>query len=98
MAQNPLSTSIARPLLLLVVFAVAPEAVAQRPGKEPATVGEAARVLDLRTFPLLEGATVHMRSLGILVYVGKGSPQEAFDFQRRELTKRGFQELPGRNR
>jgi hypothetical protein len=98
------SSNIATLLFIAALLALAAgteTATAQQPGTmlaEPATAEEAARVLDLRTIPMLEGAIIQMRSLGILVYLGKGSPKEAFEFQRRELAKRGFQELPGRNR
>lgn len=63
---------------------------------EPATPEAAAKVLDLRTFPLMEGAKVGgIHTLAILMYEAQGTPQQAFEFQRRELTKRGFKELPG---
>lgn len=63
---------------------------------EPATPEGAAKVLDLRTFPLMEGAKVGgIHTLAILMYEAKGTPQAAFEFQRRELTKKGFKELPG---
>ncbi len=63
---------------------------------EPASAEEAAKVLDLRTFPRMEGATVNsIHSLGTLMYECKGKPKEAFEFQRQQLVKRGFKELPG---
>lgn len=63
---------------------------------EPATPEEAAKVLDLRTIPLMEGAKVSsLRTLGMLMYEAKGTPKVAFEFQRQLLLKKGFKELPG---
>jgi hypothetical protein len=63
---------------------------------EPASPDQAAKVLDLRTFPVMDGAKVSdMRTLGMLMYEIKAAPPKAFEFQRAELKKRGFQELKG---
>jgi hypothetical protein len=63
---------------------------------QPATPDEAAKVLDLRTFPRLEGAKpASLQTLGMLMYEAPGKPQAAMEFLRRELTKRGFKELAG---
>jgi hypothetical protein len=63
---------------------------------EPATVDSAAKVLDLQTFPRLKEANAGaFRSLGLLMYQAPASATAAFDFQRKELTKRGWKELPG---
>lgn len=63
---------------------------------EPATVEQAAKVLDLRTFPVMEGADVgSMRTLGMLMYEVKSPAKGAFEFQKAELVKRGFKELAG---
>ena len=63
---------------------------------EPATVEAAARVLDLRAFPLIEGATVgSMRTMGMLMYEAKGDAKSAFDFQRQQFKQRGWKEQPG---
>src|SRR5262245_43052723 len=63
--------------------------------REPATVEEAARLLDLRSFPLMEGAELMGRpSLGALSYSAKGEPKQALQFQRQHLTERGWKELP----
>lgn len=65
-------------------------------GNEPATPEQAAKVLDLRTFPVIEGAELgNQRTLAILMYEAKSLPVAAFEFQRKELSKRGFKELPG---
>lgn len=71
-------------------------AAAQVKQASPATVEAATKVLDLRTFPLLEGAKVGgQRTLGMLMYEAKATPKAAVEFQRKELLKRGFKELPG---
>ncbi|MES2788960.1 MAG: hypothetical protein V4719_05010 [Planctomycetota bacterium] len=61
-----------------------------------ATPDQAAKVLDLRTFPVMKGAEIgNMRTLSMLMYEVKSAAKPAFEFQRAELTKRGFKELPG---
>ena len=71
------------------------EKTSARPA-EPATAEEAAKVLDLRTIALMEGAVVgNNRSLGMLMYEAKGTPQAAFEFHKQLLSKLGFKELPG---
>ncbi|MFN0017999.1 MAG: hypothetical protein ACKVP0_07060 [Pirellulaceae bacterium] len=76
-----------------------PAAAAAKPAAklaDPATPDEAAKVLDLRTIPLMEGAKVGgRRTLGLLMYEAKGTPKVAFEFQRQLLLKKGFKELPG---
>lgn len=78
------------------VKAAPPAAVPAPKVAEPATPEEAARVLDLRTFPRMEDAKLggHL-TLGLLMYDAKATPKAAFEFQQREFTKRGFKELPG---
>src|SRR6478672_1947092 len=84
-------------LLTVSEWTTAQSALGQK-AEEPATVEEAAKVLDLRTFPRMDGAQESsLQSLGMLMYSAKGTPKEAFEFQRQELAKRGFKELPGRN-
>src|SRR6185436_3033024 len=47
---------------------------------EAATPEAAAKVLDLRTIPLMEGAKVgSFRTLGMLMYEAKGTPKVAFN-------------------
>jgi hypothetical protein len=84
-----------------VVWAQAPKAVQMKSATstsiaaEPASAEEAAKVLDLRTFPTMEGATQGgLRTLGICMYSAKGSPQVAYEFQWQQLQKLGFKELP----
>jgi len=63
---------------------------------EPATVEQAERLLDLRTFPMLEGGKVAGRqSLGIVMYEAPGEAASGFEFLRKQLTMRGWKELPG---
>ena len=63
---------------------------------EPATVEAAVKVLDLRAFPMMDGARIRTsKTLGMVMYDAKGTPAEAFEFQRTHLTKVGWKELPG---
>jgi hypothetical protein len=63
---------------------------------KPATVQEAAKVLDLSTFPLLEGAKAPgHRRMAELYYEGKADVKKAYEFQQKALAARGWQELPG---
>ncbi len=70
---------------------------AARPASaEPATVDEAAKVLDLRTFPRILGSKLgNLHTLGMLMYDARTTPKAAFEFQQKALTKLGFKELPG---
>src|SRR5262245_582766 len=95
MAANPDLKSLKSAILLLVLVSLAglETTTAQQPAAkpaEPATVEDAMRILDLRTFPLIDGGKVTFRSLGMLMYSAQVTPKEAFEFQRRELTNRGF--------
>ncbi len=61
-----------------------------------ATVEEAAKVVDLSTLPLPEGANASFgRHLGGLTYETVGDFKTAFQFQQKQLTKLGWKELPG---
>ncbi|MCE9526601.1 MAG: hypothetical protein K8R36_11160 [Planctomycetales bacterium] len=87
-----------KPLTTEKPAAVVPKAAAKAADKsaEPATPEEAAKVLDLRTIPLMEGAKVGSnRTLGMLMYEAKGAPKAAYEFQKQILLKKGFKELPG---
>ena len=69
---------------------------AEDSAKEAATVEEAAKVLDLRTLPLPEGAVVPLgRHLGSLNYETQADMKKAFQFQQQQLTQLGWKELPG---
>src|SRR5690242_18896972 len=64
--------------------------------KTPATVEQAARVLDLSTFPLMDGAkNAELRHVANLSYVASGDGKKALDFHRRAFLERGWKELPG---
>ena len=93
-AQSPPKAAVKKPSQ-----AEKPGVAARKPNEklaEPATPEEAAKVLDLRTIPIMVGAKVSsQRSLGMLMYSAKATPKAAFEFQRQMLLKRGFKELPG---
>ncbi len=64
--------------------------------KDAATVEEVAKVIDLRTLPLPEGAVVSdNRQLGTLTYETSADLKKSFEFQQKQLTKLGWKELPG---
>jgi hypothetical protein len=62
--------------------------------KGPATVEQAARAIDLTTFPLMDGAAPNPnRAVASLNYtVPKTTVKSAFDFQRQKLTAQGWKE------
>jgi hypothetical protein len=63
--------------------------------KAPATVEEAAKVLDLSTFPLMDGAkSAESRHVANLSYVAPGDPKKALEFNRKAFTAQGWKELP----
>jgi hypothetical protein len=66
--------------------------------REPATVAEAARLLDLRTLPLMEGAEVPglRNQVGWLDYKVKADLKDAFAFHVQQLKESGWQEQPDR--
>ncbi|MFM9961676.1 MAG: hypothetical protein ACKV2Q_10670 [Planctomycetaceae bacterium] len=69
---------------------------AETPVTVAATVDEIAKVFDLRTLSLPEGATADReRQLGMLNYDVKGALKSAFVYQQQQLTKSGWKELPG---
>jgi hypothetical protein len=62
--------------------------------KTPATVEQAARVLDLSTFPLINGAKPsESRSVANLSYLGTGDVKTTFEFNRKALVAQGWKEL-----
>jgi hypothetical protein len=64
----------------------------------PATVEEAAKVLDLRTLPLLEAAQApDRRRMAEIFYEGKADVRHAYEFQKHALTVKGWREAPGSN-
>src|SRR5437773_5366286 len=63
--------------------------------KTPATVEQAARVLDLSTFPLMGGAKPpESRQVATLFYLATGDTKTAFEFNRKALLAQGWKELP----
>ena len=63
---------------------------------QPATPEQAAKVLDLRNFPRIGNAKAgSLHTLAMLMYEAQATPKAAFDFQRKELAKLGFKEMPG---
>ena len=63
--------------------------------KAPATVEQAARVLDLSTFPLMDGArSLEVPQVANLFYLAPGDVKPAFEFNRKALIAQGWKELP----
>lgn len=69
-------------------------ALGQEPA-EPATTAEAARLLDLAAFPLMDGTEEPTaRCLATLTYDAKASVADAHGYHRKALADRGWTELP----
>ena len=63
--------------------------------KGPASPEQAARTLDLSTFPLIDGATPPWpRGVASLSYAAPGDVKKAFEFHRKKLAAEGWKELP----
>jgi hypothetical protein len=63
--------------------------------KTPATVEQAARILDLSTFALMDGAKPpESRQVANLFYVATGDVKTGFEFNRKALVGQGWKELP----
>jgi hypothetical protein len=63
--------------------------------KTPATVEQAAKVLDLSTFPLMDGAKpLESPQVANLFYLATGDVKTAFEFNRKALIAQGWKELP----
>ena len=63
--------------------------------KTPATVEQAAKVLDLSTFPLMDGAkTLELPQVANLFYLATGDVKTAFEFNRKALLAKGWKKLP----
>ncbi len=63
--------------------------------KTPATVEQAARLLDLSTFPLMNGAKpLESPQVANLFYLATGDVKTAFEFNRKALVGQGWKELP----
>ena len=62
--------------------------------RTPATVEQAAKVLDLSTFPQMDGAkSAESRHVANLSYVAPGDPKKALEFNRKAFTAQGWKEL-----
>jgi hypothetical protein len=80
--------------LICCVLATAVRA-AESPTGGPATVAEAAKLLDLTTFPLAEGALrPQYRNVAGLSYMATGAVKPVFEFQQKQLTERSWKDLP----
>jgi len=67
---------------------------ADEPVRRPATVDEAAKVLDFSTFPLMPGAKdPDERIVASLSYEAPADVKTAYEFQRRSLLERQWKEL-----
>jgi hypothetical protein len=65
------------------------------PIQKPATVEQAAKILDLSTFPLMDGAKPDReRHVANLIYAATGNAKAGFDFHQKALTAQGWKELP----
>ena len=63
--------------------------------KTPATVEQAARILDLSTVPLMDGAKPPgSRQVANFLYVATGDVKAVFEFHRKALVAQGWKELP----
>lgn len=82
-------------LVLIATIAGGTGAIAADPGV-PASVEEAAKVLDLATFPLMdESEAPAVRRTASLAYEAKGDVPKAFEFQKQALAERGWKEIAG---
>ena len=65
------------------------------PIQKPATVEQAAKIFDLSTFPLMDGAKPPgSRHVANLSYAAKANVKAGFEFHRKTLTAQGWKELP----
>jgi len=66
--------------------------------KAPATVEQAAKVLDLSTFPLMDGAKpLEVPQVANLFYLAPGDVKTAFEFNRKALLAQGWKESANGN-
>jgi hypothetical protein len=73
----------------------APQPVKPKGSATPLSAREVARVIDLRTFPRMDGAKLEASTLGPLAavtYQAPGDVQKALDFHVKKLTDAGWQE------
>src|SRR5438046_10336549 len=63
--------------------------------KTPATVEQAAKILDLSTFPLMDGAKpLELPQVANLFYLATGDVKTAFDFNRKALLAQAWTDFP----
>jgi len=62
--------------------------------KTPATVEQAATILDLSTFPVMDGAKRSAPRVASFSCEAPGDVKSVFEFQRKKLLSLGFKELP----
>ena len=62
--------------------------------KTPVTVEQAATILDLSTFPAMDGAQRGTPAVASFSSVAPGDVKSVFEFQRKKLLSLGFKELP----
>jgi hypothetical protein len=73
----------------------AEETASADPNKTPATVEEAAKVLDLSTFPPMDGAkSAESRHVANFSYIAPGDAKKALEFHRKTFGEKGWKELP----
>jgi hypothetical protein len=86
-------------LLTVAILAVEPALISRvdQPSADgPATVAEAAKVIDLETFPMMAAAKpMERRRLASLGYAVQGDSRRAYAFQKTTLEARGWKELSG---
>lgn len=94
--HGPTSAMLAGLVLGIVLVSAERHALcADKPG-EPTTASAAAKVLDLRTLPLPEGARPGgIHTMAILMYETSGTPKATFSQQLKQLTQLDWKELPG---
>jgi hypothetical protein len=69
--------------------------ISDGPIQLPATVEQAAQILDLSTFPLMDGAKPERsRQVANLTYAATVSVKPGFDFHHKTLIAQGWKELP----
>jgi hypothetical protein len=89
----------ARSLITAAILAISPAVTvtADQPDADhPATAAEAAKTIDLGTFPMMAGGKpTETRRLASLGYVAQGDPRGAYASQKTTLETRGWKELPG---
>jgi hypothetical protein len=86
-------------MVCLAILAGVPAAfvvdAAESPSNSPATVAEAAKVLNLATFPLVGGAErPQHRNVAGLFYNAPDTVKQVFEFQQKQLADQRWKELP----